>query len=235
MRAASAVRRSCCAARSCGNGRIGSTGTGAADVQCPACRRSNPAGARFCGQCGAPLGAPSVDAASRPSVPDEDYRTERRRLTVMFCDLIDSTVLSTRMDPEDTHQILRQYHDLCAALIDQRDGYLAQRLGDGVLAYFGHPVAHEDDASRAIATALQIAADVTQLTPVVPLPDGHALGVRIGIHTGEVVTAPVGHGRTATPLALGDVPNIAARLQGLAPRNGVVVSESTHALARHDF
>ena len=181
------------------------------------------------------MGAPSVDVASRPSVPDEDYRTERRRLTVMFCDLIDSTVLSTRMDPEDTHQILRQYHDLCGALIDQRDGYLAQHLGDGVLAYFGHPVAHEDDASRAIATALQIAVEVAQLTPVVPLPDGHTLGVRVGIHTGEVVTARVGHGETATPLALGDVPNIAARLQGLAPRNGVVVSDSTHALARHDF
>jgi class 3 adenylate cyclase len=204
-------------------------------VQCPKCTHTNPEGARFCGQCGAPMGAPSAGAAGRPAVPDEDYRTERRRLTVMFCDLIGSTVLSTLMDPEDTHQILRQYHDLCDALIDQREGYLAQHLGDGVLAYFGHPWAHEDDASRAIATALQIVAEVAQLTPVVPLPDGHALGVRIGIHTGEVVTAPVGRGETAAPLALGDVPNIAARLQGLAPRNGVLVSESTHTLARHDF
>jgi class 3 adenylate cyclase len=153
----------------------------------------------------------------------------------MFCDLIGSTVLSTRMDPEDTQQILRQYHDLCGALIDQHDGYLAQHLGDGVLAYFGHPEAHEDDASRAISTALQIIAEVIQLIPAVPLPDGFALGVRIGIHTGEVVTADVGRKQQASPLALGDVPNIAARLQGLAERNCVVISESTHALALHDF
>src|SRR5204862_7877192 len=97
-------------------------------MQCPVCKSGNPSGFRFCGNCGSPIVSPSRGAAGPAPATDEDYRTERRRLTVMFCDLIGSTVLSTRLDPEDTQQILRQYHDPCGALIDQHEGYLPPHL-----------------------------------------------------------------------------------------------------------
>ncbi len=162
---------------------------------------------------------------------DAADRTERRRLTVMFCDLVDSDNALHAHGPRGSHAILRQYHDLCGSLIESRGGYVAQHLGDGLLAYFGHPDAHEDDATRAVHAGLQIVAEISHLAPAVPLPTGYALGVRVGIHTGEVVTADIGRGEQSERLALGDVPNIAARLQGLAARNSVLVSEGTRALS----
>jgi len=204
-------------------------------MQCPVCKSSNPPGFRFCGNCGQILKEPAHTASNPAAAVDEDHRAERRHLTVMFCDLVDSTVLSTHMDPEDTHEILRQYHQICGGFIDSRGGYIAQHLGDGLLAYFGYPDAHEDDAVRAIQAGLQIVAEVVRLVPAVRLPEGYFLGVRIGIHTGEVVTADMGRGEQSERLALGEVPNIAARLQGTAERNTVLISENTHALASDAF
>ena len=204
-------------------------------MDCTACGRINPGGFRFCGHCGKALVEVVVATGVGRTGQDEDFRTERRRLTVMFCDLMDSTHLASHMDPEDTQVILQQYHELCGRLVSHRGGYIAQHLGDGLLAYFGFPQAHEDDASRAIQAGLQIATELPHLRPAAPLPAGYALAVRIGIHSGEVVTADIGLGKQSERLALGDVPNIAARLQGLAERNTVVVSDATYTLAAAAF
>ncbi len=202
-------------------------------MDCTVCGQSSPDGFRFCGYCGGEL--TRIPVAPVAGDRDEDLSTERRRLTVMFCDLMDSTYFASDMDPEDTHLILQQYHNLCDRLVSQRGGYIAQHLGDGVLAYFGFPQAHEDDAARAIAAGLQIAAELPHLRPAAALPAGASLAVRIGIHSGEVVTADIGRGAQSERLALGEVPNLAARLQGLAERNSVVVSAASYALAAAAF
>jgi class 3 adenylate cyclase len=145
---------------------------------------------------------------------------ERRQLTVMFCDLVGSTALSAQLDPEDYRAVVQQYQQTCAAVIQRYEGYLAQYLGDGLLVYFGYPIAHEDDARRAVRTALEIIEAMREQTRQ------HALPVRIGIHTGLVVVGDIGAGRRTEQLALGETPNIAARLQGLAEPNTGYVLES---------
>jgi class 3 adenylate cyclase len=150
---------------------------------------------------------------------------ERRHLTVMFCDLVGSTALSEQLDPEELRDVVRAYQQTSAAVIDRYDGHIAQHLGDGLLVYFGYPMAHEDDAQRAVRTALGIVEAIQQLSfPTIPLPG--PLQVRIGIHTGVVVVGEIGGGAQREMLALGETPNLAARLQGIAepdtvpPRSG---------------
>ena len=155
---------------------------------------------------------------------------ERRRLTVLFCDLVDSTMLAGRLDPEDLREVVRAYHQTCAAVIHQYDGYIAQYLGDGVLVYFGYPVAHEDDAQRAVRTGLGILHAIDPLNTRLTLPSGDRVAVRLGIHTGLVVVGEVGAGARQEPLALGETPNLAARLQGLATPNTLVISAATWQL-----
>jgi hypothetical protein len=134
---------------------------GALAPTCPRCEATGVPGERFCGECGAPfVAAPllphAVPARSQPSpgavaaAPDG----ERRHLTVLFCDLVDSTALSTRLDPEDLRELVRTYQRVCAEVIARYDGHIAQYLGDGILAYFGYPAAHEDDTRRAVAQPL---------------------------------------------------------------------------------
>src|SRR5262245_24774908 len=149
---------------------------------------------------------------------------ERRRLTVLFCDLVDSTMLAEHMDPEDLREVVRAYHQTCAAVIHQFDGYIAQYLGDGVLVYFGYPLAHEDDAQRAVRTGLGILRAMDSLNTRLALPPGDRLAVRLGIHSGLVVVGEVGAGTRQEQLALGETPNLAARLQGLAAPNTLVIS-----------
>jgi class 3 adenylate cyclase/predicted ATPase len=156
----------------------------------------------------------------------------------MFCDLVGSTTLSERLDPEELREVVHVYQGVCAAAIDRFAGHIAQYLGDGVLAYFGYPVAHEDDAARAVRAGLEIAAAV-QGRPA-PFPSGGAAGspplqVRIGVHTGVVVVGDVGAGGKRERLALGDTPNVAARVQGLAEPNTVVISAATYRLIRGLF
>jgi class 3 adenylate cyclase len=165
------------------------------------------------------------------SAPD----AERRQLTVMFCDLVGSTDLSGTLDPEDLREVVRAYQETAAEVIRRYEGHIAQYLGDGLLIYFGFPVAHEDDAQRAIYTGLGIPEAMATLNTRLQVDYGIELAVRIGIHTGPVVVGEMGGGGRRENLALGETPNIAARLEGLAQANTVVISPVTAQLARRSF
>jgi class 3 adenylate cyclase len=149
---------------------------------------------------------------------------ERRQLTVMFCDLVGSTALSTQLDPEELREVVRAYQETCTTVIQRYEGHIAQHLGDGLLVYFGYPAAHEDDPHRAVRTGLEISEAVRRL----PLRLPHPLQIRIGIHTGLVVVGEIGTSNKREILALGETPNLAARLQGLAEPDTVVISEATY-------
>jgi class 3 adenylate cyclase/tetratricopeptide (TPR) repeat protein len=179
-------------------------------------------------------GAAAAAPQTVPSVPvGEPVRSdaERRQLTVMFCDLVGSTALSQRLDPEELRRLIRQYQDACVGAITRFEGHVAQYLGDGVLAYFGYPVALEGGAERAIRAGLAVIERVGEFSAQRDQP----LQVRIGIDTGLVV---IGQGEALSEqerTAVGDAPNIAARLQGLAAPGSVVISERTRQLAPGDF
>ncbi len=170
---------------------------------------------------------------ARPHAPRVDT-AERRQLTVMFCDLVGSTVLSTHLDPEDYHTVVQRYHQTCEAVIQRYDGFVPQHLGDGLLVYFGYPTAHEDDAQRAVRAALDIVEAIQRLSfPTIRLPQ--PVQVRIGIHTGLVVIGEIGGSETREMLALGETPNLAARVQGAAAPNTVAMSAATHRLVQGLF
>ena len=161
---------------------------------------------------------------------------ERRQLTVMFCDLADSTRLSQQLDAEDLREVVRAYQATAAAVIHHYEGHIAQYLGDGLLVYFGWPVAHEDDALRSVHAGLGIVeALTTTLNPRLEREKGVQLAVRIGLHTGPVVVGEMGGGGRHEHLATGDTVNIAARLEGLAAPNTVVISPVTARLVRQAF
>jgi class 3 adenylate cyclase len=152
----------------------------------------------------------------------------------MFCDLIASTELSAALDPEDMDDVTRAYHACCARWIEDAGGYVAMYMGDGVLAYFGYPQAHEDDAERAIHAGLMVA----KAAPGLPTPTGIPLAVRIGIATGVVVVGDlIGKGVSGELSVAGVTPNLASRLQAAAAPNRVVVSDATRrlALGLYDF
>lgn len=180
-----------------------------------------------------PLGTIAVAPGEvRRATSQSSADGERRQLTVMFVDLVGSTELAARADPEDVRDVMRAYQDACAGSIARYDGYLAKYLGDGVLAYFGYPHAHEDAAERAVRAARDVVQAVDRLTPV----NGHRLSVRVGIATGMVVVGAVAAPDGASELsAIGDTPNLAARLQALAEPNTVVIADSTRALTRGAF
>src|SRR6266581_2401967 len=129
---------------------------------------------------------PSVEPAS-PVVPSRPHEAERRQLTVMFCDLVDSTTLSSQLDPEDYRDMVRAYQRVCSEIIQRFDGHIAQLLGDGLLVYFGYPQAHEDDPHRAIRTGLGILAAMGDLHQGLQQAKGIHLALRMGIHTGLAV------------------------------------------------
>src|SRR5271163_2931824 len=167
----------------------------------------------------APEPAPKPDAA------------ERRQLTVMFCDLVGSTAISARLDPEDVRAIIGAYHKCCASLIAANGGFVAKYMGDGVLAYFGYPQAHEHDAERAVRAGLAIVEAAPKLRTV-----AGALHVRVGIATGIVVVGDLlGSGEAQERGVVGDTPNLAARLQGIAAPDSVVIAESTRRLLGNLF
>ena len=165
------------------------------------------------------------------SVPD----AERRQLTVMFCDLADSTQLSQNLDPEDLREVVRAYQETAAEVIGRYEGHIAQYLGDGLLVYQGWPQAHENDAERAVYTGLEIPEAIARLNTRLKTDHGVQLAVRIGIHTGPVVVGEMGGGGRHENLALGETPNIAARLEGLAQPNTVVISPATAQLIQRSF
>jgi class 3 adenylate cyclase/predicted ATPase len=160
---------------------------------------------------------------------------ERRHLSVLFCDLVGSTALATRLDPEDYRDVVRAYHQICAEVMQRFDGTVAQYLGDGVLVYFGYPRAHEDDAQRAVRAGLALVDMLAMQPPHPALPSGEPLAVRLGVHTGLVVIGDVGAGAHHEALALGETPNVAARLQHLAEPNTLLISATTQQLVAGYF
>ena len=150
-----------------------------------------------------------------------------RQLTVLFCDLVDSTALASQLDPEELREVVRAYQETCAKVIARFEGHIAQYLGDGLLVYFGYPLAHEDDAQRAVRAGLGMVEAMGQLNTRLAQERGVHLAVRLGIHTGLVVVGEVGGGTRQEQLALGETPNLAARLQGLAAPNTLVISAAT--------
>jgi class 3 adenylate cyclase/tetratricopeptide (TPR) repeat protein len=164
-----------------------------------------------------------------------DAPAERRQLTVLFCDLVGSTELSARLDPEEFGEVLRSYQQAVAAVVTRFDGHIAQLLGDGLLVYFGYPMAHEDDAQRAIRAGLGAVEAIRRLNADRRKKHDVQLRLRIGIHTGLVVTGEIGAGARHERLALGETPNLAARLQGLAAPGTVVISGVTERLVQGYF
>src|SRR5271163_3406253 len=160
---------------------------------------------------------------SAPALPSEPHSSpERRQLTVMFCDLVGSTALSSRLDPEDLREVIAGYQTAVAEEVGRFDGFIAKYMGDGVLIYFGYPQAHEDDAERSVRTGLALAERVGGLDTLVKLE------TRIGIATGVVIVGDlIGSGEAQERGVVGETPNLAAGLQGLAAPNAVVISEAT--------
>jgi class 3 adenylate cyclase len=180
------------------------------------------------------LPATPLQAASAETAPHRS-EAERRQLTVVFCDVVDSTTLSSQLDPEDYREVIRAYQATCAEVIQRFEGYIAQYLGDGLLVYFGYPQAHEDDAQRAVRTGLGMVEALGTLNTGLEQDKGLRLAVRVGIHTGVVVVGEIGGGNRQEHLALGDTPNIAARLQGYAAPDTVVISATTSQLIQGYF
>ena len=165
-----------------------------------------------------------------PAQPKPQDSAERRQVTVMFSDLVGSTALSARMDPEDLREVISAYQKCVAETVGRVGGFIAKYMGDGVLVYFGYPEAHEDDAERAVRAGLELVAAVGQLKTHAPLQ------TRVGIATGMVVVGDlIGSGASQEQAIVGETPNLAARLQGVAEPNSVVIAESTRKLVGNLF
>jgi len=170
-----------------------------------------------------------------PPVPPERDQAERRQLTVLFCDLVDSTALSQRVDPEDFQEVIRRFLDACNQTIGRFNGYIAKYMGDGILVYFGYPQAHENDAERAVHAGLAILDTVKALHQDNPHPE-FSMAARIGIATGHVVVGEVMGQDTAKERSVfGETPNLAARLQALAQPDQLVIDPVTKRLVGHEF
>ncbi len=161
---------------------------------------------------------------------------ERRQLTVMFCDLIGSTALSTQLDPEDMQKVITTYQETVAPVIENLGGFIAKYMGDGILIYFGYPQGLEKDAERAVHAGLSVIEAMAELNDANVLNIDAELAVRIGIATGTVVVGEsLGEGMAQEKTVVGDTPNLAARLQGLAKPNGIVISDLTRELSGDKF
>jgi class 3 adenylate cyclase len=192
---------------------------------CPRCGFENPAESKFCGGCGTGL----------QEVRGEDARGERRQLTVLFCDMVGATALSQLLDPEDLRDLIMSCQKVCADAVFAHEGHVAQYLGDGVLMYFGYPRSHEDQAQRAVRCGLDILKGVEALRASGRIPHDASLDVRLGAHTGRVVVGPMGAGDRRDQIALGDTPNIAARIQSEAEPGTLVVSEASWKIVEGYF
>lgn len=212
-------------------------------LQCRRCAAANEPEARFCGNCGwafptaAPLTIPVAPRRRATEAPDAVFnRVERRSLTVMFCDLVNSTRLASSLDPEDTHLVICKFQRACAAVVRNHNGFVAQCMGDGVMIYFGYPRAREGDAERSVHAAMDLIASVKSLK--IRLSKGPALNIaiRIGIATGPVVVSGLnGAGGAAGQAVAGEPPNLAARLQGQAAPGTVIVAPGTRDLVKNHF
>jgi class 3 adenylate cyclase/tetratricopeptide (TPR) repeat protein len=197
----------------------------ALDIRCRRCDTQNAPGDRFCAQCGAPLSVLSNSLRSASTAAD-GAEGERRHLTVLFSDLVNSTAIAAQLDPEEWRELAAEYQRVAAGALQRYGGYVAKFLGDGLVAYFGYPVAHENDAERAVQAGLAVLDGLAALNG-----RGQAsrprLSVRVGIHTGAVVIGKDGSGETDV---FGDTPNIAARVQGAAEPDSVYITAAVHRL-----
>src|SRR5438477_9009747 len=195
--------------------------------RCPACGAANLVPNKFCGDCGTKLrgDSPAVVQTVRDSRP-----VERRQLTVLFCDLVGSTALSARLDPEDFSAIIAGYRRCISETVDFFDGFVARHHGDGAMVYFGYPQAHEDDAERAVQASLALVQAVSAL------PTKEKLSARVGIATGLALVGDMSDSAVSEEHGiLGDTPNLAARLQSLAQPGGVIISDRTKTIAGPQF
>ena len=217
-------------------------------MPCPVCHSETTATARFCEQCGERLdricahcgvalsrNARFCGECATPVRGAQPAEGERRHLTVMFCDLVGSTPLAARLDPEDMHALLQRFQATCARVVRQYDGHIAQYLGDGLLVLFGYPRAHEDDACRAAYASLGVLEALARLNEVLGAEHGIRLSARMGIHSGPVVVGAIGGDSLRERQVFGHTVNLAARLQGEAQADSVVVSASTHRLLHERF
>src|SRR5215469_6076793 len=216
-------------------------------MRCSRCSAENPANAKFCLECGSPL---TLAQTATPRQSEWAYaEPERRQLTCLFCDLVDSVGLSEPLDPEELRETLAAYHRVCATVVRRFEGHIHDYSGDGIMVFFGFPSAHEDDTQRAVRSGLGIVEAVEQLNSRVQSEYGIDLHVRIGIDTGLVVAGALAadEGMEATAVgvppniaarlhaleastAVGVPPNIAARLQALAVPVSVVISAAAYRL-----
>src|ERR1700676_2671250 len=173
---------------------------------------------------------PSGDAVSSLQSATPEDRAERRQVTVMFSDLVGSTALSARMDPEDLREVISAYQKCIAETVGRHGGFVAKYMGDGVLIYFGYPQAHEDDTERVVRAGLELIAAVTALKSPVPLK------TRVGMPTGRAAAATlIGSGEAQERGIVGETPNLAARLQSIAEPNMAVIAEGTRKLLGNLF
>jgi class 3 adenylate cyclase len=191
-------------------------------VICPSCGKENPDGFAFCGYCTAAL------AELRPAPGLE----ERKIVSVLFCDLVGFTAASEQQDPEDVRARIRPYHARLRQEIERYGGTVEKFVGDAVMAAFGAPVAHEDDAERAVRAGLSILEAIAKLNEAEPDLD---LNVRVGVNTGEAVVAVGANPERGEGLVTGDVVNTAARIESAAPVNGVAVAEQTYRVTSNVF
>jgi len=178
------------------------------------------------------LGSVARTEPAAPITTTSQGVAERRQITVMFCDLVGSTALSARLDPEDLREVIGAYHRSCATLVERNGGFVAKYMGDGVLVYFGYPQAHEHDAEHAVQAGLAI----IEAVPKLVTPAGEPMHVRVGIATGLVVVGDlIGSGEARERGVVGETPNLAARLQAIAEPGSVVIADSTRKLLGNLF
>lgn len=203
--------------------------------QCGSCGHRNAAGARFCSECGqtSAKGFPEERRTADDPEGGAKPQVERRRLTVMFVDLVGSTALGTRLDPEDLREVISAHHNCVTNLVSENGGHVARYIGDGILAYFGYPRAHEDDAECAVRSGLLSVEAVHHLNS--PAGPSGSLSCRVGIATGIAVIGAIVDGDRDSQTAVGETPNLAARLQAVAGTGAVVIDEATRRLTGEMF
>ncbi len=212
-------------------------------MQCPTCQHENHATTQSCSVCGTQLHGESQSGhrvwidpqSSSLSVASTGPERESQQLTMMFCDLVGSTDLSGRLDPEDLRDVVRAYQQASDTVITRYNGYMAQYQGDGLLVYFGYPQKRSDDAQRAVYAALGIVVILDDLNARLEQTHGVRLALRIGIHTGPVVVGMFGDDTRQELLAMGEASVVAAGIQSLAEPDSVVLSETTAHLLQDAF
>lgn len=207
---------------------------------CPNCGFLNPS-FKFCGECGASLQSPGrsrqIPAVATAVVEQTlPHGAERRQLTVLFCDIVDSTAFTEQLDPEELRNLLEVYRTCIMEVVLAQSGHIARYFGDGILVYFGYPIAHEDAAHRAVRAALGIVAAIETLNPYLQATFGVEINVRLSIDTGLVVVWHISAEESPEAIDIvGKTPNIAARMQELATPNSIVIGETTHQLVEGFF